>query len=188
MATQVICSANLALILDTNILLDLLEDSGSNNFLESFTKWLRETVEQAECRSIENRSVTLVVTSSMVKEYRTGVGKRHLDSALIGGLELLMQKATGTKLSIPSQKGHIFLTPFKVIPGDYGGSHSKHDPKDKKVFAMCESVETVRRLKDRKIVISSRDEPTADGLEREFYERIPVVRSKEKLSEWIWDP
>lgn len=183
-----ICKANIAVILDTNILLDILQNVGGNDFLRCITGWLRETVEDADCATVENRGITLAVSKKMIKEYKTGIKKRGLDERLLQGLDILVSKGLAMKLRVASKKGDFFLITRKINPKNYRGRGSSHDSKDSKLFALCETVKTMRRLRDREAVIGCRDTKTARGLQKEFSRGLPLMDSITKLRAWINDP
>ena len=182
---EMICRGNIVLVLDTNIFLDILQEHDSGDILTSLRDWLVKTVVGAQCL-LPRRSITLALSQRVVKEYKTGMGKRHLDAGLPAGLDLLAQ-STGHMFPLTIPNGVCYLLPWRLQDDIVMRFPKKLRREDRKIMTLA--LKAGRTFLDRKLLIGCRDYRAYTCL-RDALVREPVLitDSVQALSQKIFDP
>jgi len=175
-------SGNVILILDTNVVKKVVVDS-DREITETVKSWIISIVERAK-RKINGRTITILYSSRILKEYRAGfckMKKRKLGNAL----SMFLEKSAWSKIPIACSSGTVYLVPFMINDlNDTAAGKPRMDPYDRKyVSALARCIE-LRKFSDRYILIASDDRTTCKTFERYVLSIPSPRRDMVRISEW----
>lgn len=157
-----ICNRQVLLILDTNILADIL-DGCQNDLFARLVEWIKSVIEVAPC-SVDNRRLTLAVSTKVLSDYKTGLSRRHLNPKLINGLEFSLLSNIKTPVPIKVQSGRMLFVPVKFA---FDESRIQiRDRYDRKFGYIITGILQSQRYTDRLVILACRDHSTIRDFER----------------------
>ena len=186
-----ICSTDVWLILDTNILADIFSrNSSSSDLITRLKEWAGESTEHA-IGGINNRRIIFVVSTEMLHDYKTGLGKRGFHPNLVIGMELLFERSP-IKIPITNRLGTFFLIPLKIHASQLTSRVIARDKYDTKLCTLAKAVFTSRKCRDQGLILGCRDRTTANEAEKTMLRsRVTrpfiVARDTSELEEGIRD-
>ncbi len=152
---------NLVLILNTNILKDAIDMHQSDNLKRALQGWAARIV-QNMTRNPKGKTVTLVASTHVLKDYQSGLGRSGYGPA---GKIFADYFAAHLSRKMPiNEDKSAHLTFFKIPPVAETGNTIR-DRDDRKFLTLVNQTLTRRQLNDRFIIFATRDAPTRHDME-----------------------
>ena len=155
-----ICSADVILILDTNVLLDVLATANGVSPL-SLENWIKQTIETAEC-NVSGRSVIVLVSRKILSDYQTGFGREGRQK-LGTAFRFYFEDNLMDRKEIHCRNGDIFMIPMIIrdsssfqLPKRF----RKMDKYDIRFLSAVDETLKLKRFANRLILFASNDRPT----------------------------
>ena len=149
------------LILDTNILKDVIDMHQSDNLKQALQDWAARIV-QNMARNPKGKTVTLVASAQVLKDYQSGLGRSGYGKAGKIFADYFVANIS-RKMPINEDKS-THMTFFKISPGAET-NNTIQDRADRKFLALVNQTLTRRQLNDRFIIFATRDAPTRHDME-----------------------
>ncbi len=156
---------NIALVIDTNILGDIIATENSENVVIILKEWLLKIIANME-KQPKGKKITVFASINTLHDYRTGLIKAGYKNtgktiSLIFG-KSLSQKTTISK----SQKIDLSLKKIKV---DVTKPKKRvKDKNDENFLVLSEAITQIKNWKDREIIFASRDRQSTSTIKNIF--------------------
>lgn len=161
-------TSDLVLILDTNILLEIIDGQKSSRIDQIFSGWI-----QALCREIdpppEGKIVTIAVSGEIIDDYRAGLHHRRY-TPVAKTLKIIFNRSFSDVVST-GEPGRVRLMLEKVSPGKSEPSRRVRDPYDRRFLDALIHVAEGKRWKSRQIILASVDQKFLQDAERALASR-----------------
>ncbi len=179
----------MVLILDTNVVGDIIEQSMQDNYYNIFDLWLGTIIKKIT-KNIPNRTITFILNKSMIKDYKTGLSKRGFPK-IAKPIELLFDKSLTNKQKLSNSKKIEFI--FQKISMHHVSEETKIKDKYDRVFSdVTKFALDFRKFSDKYIILATKDTTTFSDLESIFTSklyanggRLLLVKSLENLEKTI---
>lgn len=168
---------NLVLILDTNILIDLVDAHRSDDLLQILRGWIASIVKMMPYNP-KGRIVTLVVSTQVLNDYKSGLG--HSGHNKAGKIFTnRFSDLLSHKFSV-NEDNNVHLTFFK-IPSKENTNSMIRDKTDRKFLALINQTLLLNKMNDRFIIFATRDASTGRGMEAALLGRKRRVRVEDSV-------
>lgn len=150
------------IILDTNIFPNLITRYESHNLSRVLQDWLTHVVKNINCNP-KGDTITLVATTQILKDYRTGLGKAGYGKA--GKIfSKFVKDATSLRYRLDKEK-NIYLT---IKTFNVSSQHSRiiRDKYDVKFLDLINEIRRSKRFNDRFIIFATNDCTAGSDIER----------------------
>ena len=175
---------NIALLIDSNVLMDILHPDDMGDMRGALAGWIRATLKNAD-QLPHGKTITLLVTTGIFHDYRSGFGRRkyRIDPSA------WTQFRKSALRRMPVGNNTYFMIQ-KIRPADGSERMWPGDRYDVAYFKALESAAALERLGDRHIVFASADRSTRDRVDRAplpmgSRKRLHVVGDKDALDDLI---
>ena len=158
---------NLVIILDTNILVDIIDDHRSNNLFQVLENWLTHIIRNME-HTPKGKGVKFVANTNILKEYQTTLIRSGYND--IGRtISDIFKRSIYMKRPLDRKNG----TYFSISKISSSGEHRRtvRDKSDEKFSEIIDKVSKIKRWNDHFIIVATRDTTTKRDLETKLNAR-----------------
>ena len=153
---------NIALVLDTNILIDILDVYESKDLKSLIEIWTCNIIKKID-PNIKGKTITIFVTTNIIKDYQAGLGKNQ-NKDFAKTIKFIFNKFISHKL--PIQKSRKIYFTFKKFPDDKMPKKGRlKDKGDEKFLDLIEAILGNIKRGDWALIVASRDHATRDGIQ-----------------------
>ena len=177
----------MALLVDSNLLARILpRGDNMSNIYGALAWWIADTLRKAGQKPV-GKTVTLLVTTAIFRDYRTGFGRNKYD---IDAHAWARFKKSINKRRLVGCNTYFTICKIEPSGGETGRWHG--DKYDKAYFEALKTAIDTGRFEDRHIVFASADRATSGRIAEEFPPsrfggRLHIVDSKDALDGLIMD-
>lgn len=157
---------NIALVIDTNILGDIVKEitvdtstiEQSHDVKTVLVKWILKIIENME-KQPKGKKITIFASTNTIHDYETGLSRAGHKN-ISNNISDIFKRHTSRSTTIPkSQNITLSLRKFHVKPTT--SKKRLNDKNDENFLVLSESIAKQENWKDYQIIFASRDKQTA---------------------------
>lgn len=176
---------NILLLLDANVLLDILPSGNTGDIHYTLSKWIGDTLKNAEFKP-RGKTITLLVSTGILKDYRSAFGRRQYRTNTT--LWATFKKRINRRRPV-GDNTYFSICKIAGREGDLDKDW-RGDKYDRVYFAALQKALKTEKFVDHRVVFASNDSPTCAEVKDGFLgkaEKLHVVSGKETLESLIME-